>query len=259
VYAGFDTATLALIGAIVLFGGLVKGLVGFGYAIASTAILASVVDPAVAVVVMILPTMIANAAMVRSLTRSGLRSCVRRFWPYVGAAVVGTLAGMLILGEVPGSVVAGGLGAFTLGYVLVRQDAVAVPGTGLVQSCFVDRLDAKVALGLVSGGVFGVSNAAVQVVASLDSLDLDRETFSGVLAMILLGVSSIRLGAAWYLDLFAAGETVVLSALAGIPGVVGVAAGERLRAHVPERTLSVGALVVLTAIGVRLLFSAVGL
>lgn len=44
--------------------------------------------------------------------------------------------------------------------------------------------------------LFGSSNVAVQVVAYHDSLSLDRHTFVGVLAMILVGISSLRIGIA---------------------------------------------------------------
>jgi len=112
--------------------------------------------------------------------------------------------------------------------------------------------------GLVSGAVFGATNAAVQVVAYLDSLDLDRSTFVGVLAMILVGISALRLAVAWGLGLFATGTgtaagLLALSALAAVPGVVGVAAGQRLRRRLPERHVTAGAFLLLAVIGVKLL------
>ncbi len=252
--AGFAPETLALALAIVAFGGLVKGLVGFGYAIASTVILATILPPSQAVVVMILPTLVANLALVRELDRAGLASCVRRFWPFVAAAVVGTLAGMALLGRVPKRELAAGLGAFTLAYVAFKQDRVALPGEQWAREvCFTGSLASKVGLGLASGFVFGASNVAVQVVAYLDSLDLDRSTFVGVLAMILVGVSTVRIGAAAVLGLYDAGGLLAVSVVASVPGVLGVKAGERLRDRLPEATLGTAVVVLLAVIGVRLL------
>lgn len=97
----------------------------------------------------------------------------------------------------------------------------------------------------------------MQVVAYLDSIDLGRSTFVGVLAMILVGISALRLAAAWGLGLFGAGETgslalVVLSVTAAVPGLLGVTVGQRLRRRLDERHVTVGALTLLVLIGVKL-------
>jgi uncharacterized membrane protein YfcA len=254
VFGGFETTQLAVIFGIVLFGGLVKGTAGFGYAIASTAILATYIDPTQAVVVMILPMLVGNLSLVRELDRDGFRSCVRRFWPYVAAAVVGTLAGMAVLDRVPTGPMAVALGLFVLGYVLVKQDRVALPGERWVRErCFTTGLVSKVGLGLVSGVVFGTSNVAVQVVAYLDGLSLDRSTFVGVLSMVLVGISVVRLGAAYALGLFGTEGLLAVSAVAAVPGLLGVVAGGRLRARLDEAALTVGVLALLAVIALRLL------
>lgn len=250
--------TLALVLGAVLFGGLVKGLVGFGYAVAGTALLATLLDPATAVVVMILPTLAANVTLLGSLSPDSMRSCARRFWPYVAAATVGTLLGMTVVARVPQSAVALGLGVLTLGYVLGKQRWVDLPGEAwLRERCFRSGTPAKVGLGFASGVVFGASNVAVQVVAYLDSLSLDRTLFVGVLAMVLVGISSVRVVAAWVLGLYEAGGVATLSVAAVVPGILGVAVGGRLREQLPERHVSVGVLVLLAVVGVRLLTNGV--
>ncbi|MFC6951235.1 TSUP family transporter [Halorubellus litoreus] len=249
-----STSTVLLVLVVVGLGGVVKGLVGFGYAIAGTAVLASLLSPTTAVALMIVPMLAANLRLLGELTGSGLRSCVGRFWPFVAAAVVGTVGGMAVLSVVPGRVVATGLGAFTLAYVVLQQDRVRVPGVAAFErTCFVETTTMKALLGFASGVVFGVSNAAVQVVAYLDSLDLDRETFAGVLAMILVGVSTVRLGVAWQFGLFEAGSTLWVSAAAAVPGVAGVALGERFRDRVDDAVLARVALALFAVIAVRLL------
>jgi uncharacterized membrane protein YfcA len=249
-----STSTILLVFAVVALGGLLKGLVGFGYAIAGTAVLASLLSPTTAVALMILPMLGANLRLLGELSGPGLRSCVRRFWPFVAAAVVGTVGGMFALSLVPGRLVATGLGAFTLAYVVLQQDRVRVPGVAAFErTCFVETTTMKSFLGLASGAVFGVSNAAVQVVAYLDSLDLDRETFAGVLAMILVGVSTVRLGVAWQFGLFEAGNELVVSAIAAVPGVAGVAVGERFRSRFDDAVLAKLALALFAVIAVRLL------
>jgi len=250
---GFPSAVFAAVLGIVFLGGFVKGVAGFGYAIVSTAILAAVLSPSTAVVVMILPMLAANVSLLGELDRTDLSACVERFWPFVGAAVVGTLVGMALLARIPRPVMALALGVFTLGYVAASQDAVSLPGERVVRErCFRPGTGWKAVLGLLSGVIFGASNVAVQMVAYLDSLELDASTFVGVLAMILVGVSSVRVGAAWWLGLYESAGLLTVSVVAAVPGLVGVAVGRRVRRVVPERYQTAGALVLLLVIGVRL-------
>jgi len=256
---GIQPVMVGTVCAVVFLGGLVKGTAGFGYAIVSTAVLATLFSPTVAVVVMILPMLVGNLRLLGELDRAEIPRCLARFWPYLLGAAVGTLAGMALLGRIPRPVLALGLGLFTLGYVAVTQPWVVLPGEAWVRDrCFRPGTAAKLGVGLVSGAVFGASNAAVQVVAYLDSLDLDRATFVGVLAMLLVGVSLLRLAAAWWLGLFGAGATpqatlVGLSVVAALPGLVGVAAGQRLRRRLSEASVTAGALLLLAVIGLKLL------
>jgi uncharacterized membrane protein YfcA len=248
---GVPASTLALVFAVVLLGGLVKGIAGFGYAVVSTAALATALDPTTAVVLLIVPTLAANLSLVRELDRAALSSCLRRFGPYLGGAVVGTLAGMALLGRVPKPILALGLGLFTAAYVVAKQPYVTVPGLAAVRDyCFTPSRTGMAALGAASGVVFGVANAAVQVVAYLDSRDLDRSTFVGVLAMVLVGISTVRMGAAAALGLYEG--AFALSVAAAVPGLVGVAVGTRLRPRIPARYQTAGTLALLAVIAVRL-------
>jgi uncharacterized membrane protein YfcA len=250
---GVETVTLALALVVVLFGGLVKGLAGFGYAVASTALLATFIEPSVAVVVMILPMLAGNLSLVTELERDDLGPCLSRFWPYLLAGLAGTLAGMALLDRIPTAVLALTLGVVTLAYVATSQPYVTLPGESwVVDRCFRPGATAKAALGLASGVVFGASNIGVQFVAYLDALDLDRATFVGVLSMLLVGVSTVRVGAAWMLGLYGASGVLAVSVLAVVPGLVGIAAGQRLRAGVPERYVTAGTLLLLVVIGLKL-------
>lgn len=249
---------VGLVAVVVAFGGLVKGVAGFGYAIASTALLASFLPPSTAVVVMILPMLVANLALLGELQYQEFTDCLRRFWPYVALAVVGTAVGMTVLDVVPTALLTGGIGAFTLAYVAVKQPWVPLPGERAVaEYCFRTGPLAKAGLGFVSGFVFGVSNVAVQVVAYLDSLSLDRATFVGVLAMILVGISGLRVGLAWTFGLYESSRLLLYSALVAVPGVLGVAVGRRLRGHVGDSAERGTVLALLSVIGVRLVSQSV--
>lgn len=234
-----------------------QGITGFGNAVVATALLATVLEPSRAVVVLILPLLATNLSLVRELDRAGIAACVRRFWPYVGAALVGTVLGMVLIDRIPGPLLALVLGTITAVYVLFRQPYVQVPGLRRLQSvCFRPGPGAKGALGFVSGLVLGASNIGVQVVAYLDALDLDRPTFIGVLAMILVGVSTVRVAVALGVGLYGPG-TLPLSLVAVLPALGGVAIGRRLRGSIPERFRTAGTVALLSLIAVRLLSTGV--
>lgn len=248
-----ETSILLLASFIVLFGGLVKGVAGFGYALVSTTLLASLLTPADAVVLMIVPMLAASLSLLRELALSELKTCIIRFWPYVLAASIGTAIGMLLIDAIPKHVMLLGLGVFTLTYVTGKQPYVAIPGESWFRErCFRPSTPAKAALGFVSGLLFGSANVAVQVVAYLDSLSLDRATFVGVLAMILVGISSLRIGIAWTLGMYDAGSLLLLSIFLAVPGLLGVTIGRRLRTAIPARIELLGVLGLLTIIGLRL-------
>lgn len=252
-------ATAALVFGIVAFGGFVTGVNGFGFSVVGTALLAATIGPQTAVVVMILPLLAGNVSLVRELDRSALRSCVRRFWPYVAAALVGTVGGMFLLSVIPTGPMVLALGLFVLAYVAFSQPWVPVPGERRLRDvCFSDGTGMKAGLGLVSGFVFGATNVGVQVVAYLQSLELDRTTFVGVVAMIFLGISTVRVAVASAFGLFGGGDVLLLSAAAAVPGLVGVSAGKRVRPRIPVSYQQVGTMGLLFAIGLRLTSRGIG-
>lgn len=244
---------LATVAGVIFLGGIVLGVTGFGYAITSTAVLATLLEPATAVVLMIIPMLAANASMVRELDASALQSCIARFWPYVGAAVAGTVVGMVFLRQIPTVWLTLALGVLTLVYVAFSQEYVRVPGEAYLEDrCFRPSTGWKFVIGATSGFVFGASNVGVQMVAYLNSLELDRRTFIGVLAMILVGVGGVRVALAIGLGLYGSTDVLAASAVAAIPGLAGVSAGRRVRRYVPVRYQEGAVFVLLVVIGVKL-------
>ena len=111
---------------VVLVAGAVNGVAGFGFALVGTMALATVVEPTTAVVFMILPILSVNLSLVRDLLLPELRTCGRRFAPLMGAALVGTVVGLVTLDVVPAAPLRVGLGAVSLPFVVNAQEAVTV-------------------------------------------------------------------------------------------------------------------------------------
>ena len=72
---GVSTVVLVAIGIVLFCGGTVKGAAGFGYGMVSLSLLTVVVDPQVAVVLMIIPPIAANLDLVRELGRDDVKRC----------------------------------------------------------------------------------------------------------------------------------------------------------------------------------------
>lgn len=88
--AAIGGPTVALITHVILVAGTTNGLAGFGFALVGTMALATVIDPATAVVFIIIPILAVNLSLVRDLSREELRTCSRRFAPLI-AAVPGAI------------------------------------------------------------------------------------------------------------------------------------------------------------------------
>ncbi len=257
---GCSTDVLVLIAIIVFLAGTVTGITGFGYALFGTVGSAAVLGPQQAVVLMIIPVFVSNIPLLGELNRKQLVSCGRQFTSFIVAAAIGTVIGMVILQWIPTMVLTFALGVFTLGYVAFTQDTVPMPGKGYVTSNhFEQHPNAQLGIGFGSGLVFGASNVGVSIVAYLDSLDLQRSIFVGVLALVFLGISSIRVGAAWILDLYGSGAIVWLSVGAALVGLVGVESGQQIRHLLPDRYIDEFVLVLLAIIGIRLIFISIGI
>jgi uncharacterized membrane protein YfcA len=254
------TLTPVVIGLLVgtvFLAGAVNGVAGFGFALVGTMALATVLDPAIAVVLIILPVFAVNLSLVSDLSAGDLRYCSRRFAPLIGGALVGTLAGMVLLDRLPAAPLRVVLGVVTLAFVASAQSVVPMPSWD-TDAEFVEYAPVMVAVGAASGVLFGATNVGVQLVAYLRSRGLSHGLFVGVVALVFLGLNGLRVGAAAVLGLYPSVTVAAVSVAAAIPAVAGVAVGKRLRNVVSERQQRFGVLGLLTVIGLRLLSSGLG-
>ncbi len=253
-------AFLIGVAAVAVVAGAVNGLAGFGFAVVATMALATVIDPAVAVVFMIIPILAVNLALVRELSIPELRSCGARFWPLAVGAVVGMVAGLVVLDQLPDGPLRIGLGAITLAFVATTQRAVPIPALSRAkEGCFVETTPAMIGVGGLSGLLFGGTNVGVQFVAYLKSCHLSHGLFIGVIAMLFVGLNGIRIAAAGALGLYPDLTVFGLSVVAAVPAVAGVAVGSRLRVAVSERQRRAVVLGLLAFIGVRLILGGAGI
>ncbi|WP_418281380.1 sulfite exporter TauE/SafE family protein [Halorubrum sp. DTA98] len=251
---------LLAVALVVAVAGTVNGVAGFGFAVVGTMALATLLDPATAVVFMIVPILAANLSLVDELSGAELRSCGRRFAPLLVAATVGTLLGMVLLDRLPEAPLRLGLGVVTLAFVAVSQRVVpiALPSS-VTEPRFAESPGWMAAIGGVSGVLFGATNVGVQIVAYVRSRDLSHGVFVGVVALVFLGVNGVRVVAAGALGLYSGVTVAAVSVAAAVPAAAGVAVGKRLRPRLGacrRRGLVFG---LLTVIGVRLVLGGLGI
>ena len=255
------TPTLvAVVTLVVLIAGATNGLAGFGFAVVGTMALATLIEPATAVVFMIVPILAVNVSLVRDLTREELRTCSRRFAPLIGAALVGTVVGMAVLDSLPEAPLRVGLGVLTLAFVASAQQVFPLPDFESVGGSGVGKSSVgMVGVGAVSGLLFGGTNVGIQLIAYLRSFDLSHGLFVGVVALVFLGLNGLRVGIAGVLGLYPSPAVAGASVVAAVPAVAGVAVGKRLRAVVSERVRRTVVLVLLTVVGIRLTTGGLGI
>lgn len=255
----FTPQFVTFVVSVVLVAGGVNGTAGFGFALVGTMALATLVDPAVAVVFMIVPILAVNLSLLNELSTADLRTCGRRFRPLVLSALVGTVVGMALLDRVPDGPLRVGLGLVTLAFVVTLQDRFVVPGLSWTKErCFVETPASMVGVGSVSGLLFGSTNVGVQLVAYLRSFDLSHGVFVGVVAMVFLGLNALRVGAAGVLGLYPDATVFLASVAAAVPAVLGVVLGKHIRSSLRANTRRNVVLVLLLVVGVRLVFSGLG-
>lgn len=245
---------------VAMLAGAVNGVAGFGFALIGTMVAATVLSPATAVVLLIVPIFSVNLSLVGELDGTEIRRCTRRFWPYALAALVGTIIGMVTLDVLPDEPLRLGLGVVTVAFVATRQTIVPVPGLDAARDrCFVESSLPMAGLGAVSGLLFGATNVGVQMVAYFKSCHLSHQVFVGVVAIVFLGINGARIIAAAGLGLYPSLSIALLSAGLAVPSMLGVAAGKRIRPRISEAHTKQVVLGLLTLVGFRLVVAGLGI
>ncbi|MFH5800106.1 TSUP family transporter [Haladaptatus sp. CMAA 1911] len=172
------TTDLALFVALIVLAAMVKGMVGFGFALIATPLAASVMNVEIAVVVLAVPPWMINVFQVGE-TNTGL-AYVRREWSLIGLALVGSVAGVFFFSAFKTSALVTFLiGVVLFGYVLFQL------GKGFVS---VEGTHNPVALGIVGlleGFLLGAANLGPLLPTYLHTFERDKERYVGGLSMVL--------------------------------------------------------------------------
>ncbi|WP_327053874.1 sulfite exporter TauE/SafE family protein [Halomicrococcus gelatinilyticus] len=221
VNAEVGTLTLLFFFAVAIFSGAVKGALGFGYALITTPVFATVIDPTLAVVVLAIPPWMINLFQIGE-TRTGL-TYIKREWTLILLAIVGSFAGVFFLSTFQtGPAIPFLIGVLLFGYVLfeVGKDFVVI-----------EKAHNPVALGtvgLVEGFLLAAANLGPLLPAYLHTFERDTERYVGGLSMIFTFVFTERIVQMWFNGLLTPYRLWLGSAIATVT-IVGLLLGTYLR------------------------------
>ena len=234
---------LILLAGIFFAAGTVKGVLGFGMPTVAMALLGFSMPPQRAAVLLIVPSVITNVWQV--FAGPAVVPAARRVWPLLATIVIGTVAGVAVLGAR-----LGGGATVLLGFVLATYGVVALASARLVVPA-----RAQPWLAPIIGATTGLLNAAtgvsvIPLVPYLHSLGLAKDDLVQTLGLCFLAaVIGLGAGLTLLLDvrLTFADLLVPLGA-----SLAGMSAGQVLRRRISAETFRRWFLVALVFVGVYL-------
>ncbi|WP_248910541.1 sulfite exporter TauE/SafE family protein [Halocatena marina] len=222
VQSNVSVGLLTLFVVVAIVAGAVKGMIGFGYALITTPIFASVIDPTLAVVVLAIPPWMINMFQIGE-TNTGL-AFIREEWMLVGLAVVGSILGVFFLAQFrTGPIVPFLIGLVIFGYVVFQ-----------VVRNFVTIEEAHHPIGLsiagfLEGFLLAVANLGPLLPAYFHTFERDVDRYIGGLSMVLGTIFTIRiLQMVFFTDLMTT-YRLWLGSIIAVVTIVGLLLGTYLR------------------------------
>ncbi len=227
-------------------GGLIKGSLGVGTPLLTVPMLAMVLPPQVAVVIMAVPVVVANLWQVKEAGH--LSKTVKRFWPAFLSLLAGTWVGVTVLVDINERALLILVGTIVILFTLFQGRSRKITISS--------RWEPLAGVGFcgASGIIGGLSSMfGPMLILFLVSLgNLSKNQFVGTISflyvaavvpwtviMVLLGVLNGPL--AWF------------SALATVPLCAGMVAGRAIRSHINERVFQRLVFVILLISGMAMI------
>ena len=217
---------LAVIAAVVLVAGAVKGVMGLGLPTISVGLLGLVMPPMQAAALIVLPTFLTN--FWQTVAGPSLIGTLRRFWPLQLGILAGTFVGGELMTRANPVIAKGWLGVALALYALL----------GLLRLSFRVARGQERWLGVPMGLATGIANGAtglfvVPGALYMQSLDLSKDELVQAFGLTAL-VASFGLGLVLMrADVLGAGLAGT-SLMTLIPAFAGMAIGQQVRAHIPQ-------------------------
>lgn len=246
----FDTpelGTLALLTAVFVLGGVVKGALGFGLPLMTMAILPFIVPVEFALAVNALVLPFTNIAQFMQAKR--MRETVHRFRPMLLGVALGVPMGAALVSLVSDSVLLIALGSFVLLFV----------GLTLAKPALAIAAPAERRLGLGVGVAAGIVGALTTAngplfVMYLVGLKVDRKLFVSTLSLLFI-VSGVLISGTFLVAGIIDAERLAVSALAIPASLAGMAAGNALGERIAAEKFRLVVLLFLAVLAVNLVLA----
>jgi uncharacterized membrane protein YfcA len=232
-----------------VFGGFVKGSLGFGFPLIVTPLAAALLDPQTAVVSISVPALISNVLI---LARGGLtRAYFLRVLPALALIVLGTVLGANLLKYISPNVA-----SFLVGLVATLYAATALAKYELEISARLERVTMPV-VGLFGGLLGGATNISGPVFGMyLHGLKFQKTAYVYTIALLFMVGNTTQVLSYSQLGLFTE-ERVYWAIASCIPMAIGLLLGFYLHNRLNQAFFSRLVLVLLCVTGVSLMWRAV--
>ena len=238
----FEPAILAMIVAIFLFSGTVKGFLGIGLPAAAMGFLTLVMAPTDAIALLIMPIIFTNVVQ---FARAPKRLEIAQRYKYFGATIlVSIFVTSLFITSYPTALLTIAIGVAMIVFSANLLFGFTIPvGPGLRW---------QVGVGLVSGVLGGLSSIWSPPVAMyLMARKTPKDEFIGAAGFLFL-CGCFPLAAGLFLSGLITAESTIKSAIALVVVLIGFRIGEMLRSRISQRNFRTVVLVAFFIMGIRL-------
>jgi uncharacterized membrane protein YfcA len=242
--AEMETGYLLAIAATFILAGIVKGVTGMGLPTVAMGVLGLFMPPVVAAAMLVLPSLVTNIWQL--FAGPDFSAIIKRLWPMMMAIVFGTLIGIQLMTSDAGSWTTSALAAALAMYAAYSLVAPPLSVAGHAERYLSPIIG--VVTGLLTGGT-GVF--VVPAVPYIQSLGLNRDDLIQALGLSFT-ISTIALAVGLASQSAFQMQELSLSALAIVPALLGMWAGQKIRHIVSPVTFRRWFLICLLALGAEL-------
>ena len=221
-----DLFAIAVISGTFLLAGTVKGVIGLGLPTVSLGVLTVAFDLTTAMVLLIVPSFVTN--LWQSLVGNNGRAILVRIWPFLVMATVSVWLGAAALTRLDLSLLSALLGGLLVTYATLDL-------AGIRLSISAQReVWAGPLFGAVNGVLTGMTGSfVVPGVMFLQAIGLPRDMLVQAMGM-LFTVSTVALAVALQNNSILTNQLGLVSAVAVIPAILGMIAGQLIRHKLSE-------------------------
>ena len=245
-----EPSIIALIFAVYLLAGTVKGTIGLGFPVITIGLLTATIGLREAIALSLIPALMTNVWQV--IVTGQLVPVTKRLWPFLGLGVVTCAMAAAFALSINTELLTP-----VLGLVLVLYAGSTLAGFAIPTPSADREKPLSAAIGAFNGVVAGVTGIySVPSAAWFSSIDLPREQFIQAVGTWFM-LCSVILIAAYGTGGGLTGEIALISVIGLIPSFAGMTIGQRLRRLLDEKRFRLIVLVALLLLGLNLMVRSV--